>query len=85
MAEFPSRQKTTDDEVRAILLASGTLAQIAAAVGVHPKVVWNYRKRQSKRALRIARELGLPPLVVKPAMVDHEDSDRAYVIRGVRG
>lgn len=84
MAEYRDRQKLTDDQVRHILTSSGTYEATARSVGCTERTVWHYRARKSKRALRIARELGLPPLGAKPIMVTDEAEGRAYVPDGVR-
>lgn len=85
MAEYRTRQKLTDDDVRRLLTSEGSYEELSVRFGINKKNVWHYRARKSKRALRIARELGLPPLDAKTAMVPDEDSGRAYVVHGVRG
>lgn len=59
MGEHTERQVLTDDAVKAIMLARGTLVEIAEKVGCSPRMVQHYRSRSSYRAIRIATELGI--------------------------
>lgn len=55
--------KLTDDDIRAILLAPAEVTgkSLAARFGVCPHAALQIRRREDRRALRIANELGLLP------------------------
>lgn len=62
MAERIYQQKLSDDDVKRILLCPrGSVGALADELGILPKTAFHYRARSSKRAMRIAREIGLPP------------------------
>ncbi len=63
MSEHHLRQKLTDEVVRAIMLApaSTPARELAAHYSCSITVIQHYRRRRSKRAIRLARELGLIP------------------------
>ncbi len=74
--------KLTDSDIRAILLAPKGMPSIvvAAQVGCSERMVRHIRHRDSKRAIRIARELGLIPNTL-PRHISPDDEQRAYVVR----
>lgn len=81
MTEYPKRQKLSDDDVRAILLAPAEEghADLARRYGVHSNCIRQLRKRRSYRALRLARELGLLSPATTRTVWD-ERTDRAVEV-----
>lgn len=61
MSERPQAQKLSDDQVRQILAAppGADILDLSIELGCCEHTVWHYRARKSKRALRIAKELGI--------------------------
>ncbi len=86
MVEVPSRQKISDDDVKRILLAEpGQVAIVAADIGIHPASAIGLRQGNSKRALRVARGIGLTLPVRSYAKREPDDDKAVFVVNGVRG
>jgi DNA-binding CsgD family transcriptional regulator len=77
---WQSESKITDEQVRAIMLAPEAESQknIGARLGIHPRTVHEYRRRKNRRAVRIAKEMGLLGRA-EPAPVEFTDAERRLI------